>query len=151
VSYERFQDLVLDLCAVLHHPDTDTVLSTGRVEVRGFEVLLNNFDGDPQAMYLSFNFGVVMAGRTLRVYRLMLESNLSVYAQDQAQLGLDADTGCAHLIVRVAMVDGVDGPWLAETLDHYFEHGRYWKDTIMGASDDMFHGLCSGDFRWIRA
>jgi len=92
-----------------------------------------------------------MAGRTLRVFRLMLEANLSVYAQDQAQLGLDADTGCAQLIVRIPMVDGVDGPWLCETLDHYLEHGRYWKDTIVGASDDMFQSLCAGHFQWIRA
>lgn len=151
MSHERFNGLVLDLCATLQHPDADAVLSTGSISMRDFDVLLSNFDGDERAIYLSFNFGVLMAGRTLRVFRLMLEANLSVYAQDQAQLGLDADSGCAQLIVRIPMVDGVDGPWLSEMLDHYIEHGRYWKDTIMGANDDMFQSLCAGQFQWIRA
>jgi hypothetical protein len=151
MSYERFESLVDELCLLLENPDRDGVLDQGRIEVRGHEILLNNFDTDPGAMYLGFNFGVVMAGRTLRVFRLMLEANLTVYAQDQAQLGMGADNGCAQLIVRVPMSSNIDGAWLIETFDHYLEHGKYWKDTIIGSSDEMFAGVCSGDYQWIRA
>ena len=151
MSYERFEALVVELCEVVGVPNSNQVLDRGYIEVRGFEVMLNNYETDPGALYLGFNFGVVMAGRTLRVFRLMLEANLTVYAQDQAQLGMDAETGCVQLIVRVPMSGGVDGNWLAETLEHYFEHGKYWKETIVTSSDEMFAGLCSGNYQWIRA
>ena len=151
MSHDRFVELVAELCAVRDEPDVEGILAGGCLAVQDFEVLLNNFQGDEQAIYLSFNFGVLSAGRSLQVFRLMLEANLSVYAQDQAQLGLDADTGCVQLIVRIPMVDGVDGGWLSETLEHYVEHGRYWKDTIVSATDEMFQGLCAGQFQWIRA
>lgn len=151
MSYERFEGLVRDLCEVLHLPNAEGVLKDGCLQVKGFEIVVANYDSDPEAMYLNFNFGVALAGRSLRVFRLMLEANLTVYAQDQAQLGMDADTGSVQLIVRVPMTEGVHGSWLAETLEHYFEHGRYWRDTLLGSSDEMFWAVASGDFQWIRA
>lgn len=151
MSYEHFQSLVTELCAVLEVPDVAGVLERGCVETGGYEVMLNNYETDASAMYVSLNFGVVPAGRTLRVFRLMLEANLSIYAQDQAQLGMDADSTCIYLIVRVPMTSGVTGDWLAETLQHYFEHGKYWRETIVTSADEMFAGVCSGDYRWIRA
>lgn len=151
MSYERFEGLVRDLCAELHLPDVAGVLSSGHLTVQGFEIVVANYDSDPDALYLNFNFGVVLAGRSLRIFRLMLEANLTVYAQDQAQLGMDADTGSVHLIVRVPMSAGVDGPWLAETLQHYFSHGSYWRDTLLNSSDEMFRAVASGHYQWIRA
>ena len=91
------------------------------------------------------------SGRSLRVYRLMLEANLSLYAQDQAQLGLDADSGVVLLVVRVPMLDGVDGPYLADTINHYIEHGRYWRENILLAEDEMFESLSMGAYTWMRA
>ena len=55
----------------------------------------------------------------------MLEANLLIYAQDQAQLGIDADTGSAVLILRLPFTDGLDGARLAALLEHYAEHSRY--------------------------
>jgi hypothetical protein len=151
LSYARFKSLVVDLCTQLNRPGAEEVLKRGYVDVRGFDIMLNNFEGDPEALYMGFNFGVVFAGRALKIYRLMLESNLSVYAQDQAQLGIDADTGTAQLIVRVPMVETIDGAWLLETINHYLEHAKYWSETILTSDDAMFEGVCSGDYRWIRA
>jgi hypothetical protein len=102
-------------------------------------------------MYLNFHFGVVTAGRSLSVFRLLLESNLTVYAQDQAQVGINPDTGGIILIVRVPMTPDISGQWLAETLSHYAEHGRYWNDNILRAVDEAFDGLCSGDYLWLKA
>jgi hypothetical protein len=151
MSQERFQALVRDLCRHIDLPDPEDVLRRGTIEVEGFEVNLANFSNDPGAMYLNFHYGIVTAGRTLRVFRLLLEANLSVYAQDQAQLGLHADTGGIVLIVRVPLGDTIDAPWLAETLTHYAEHGRYWRDNIANATEEMFLGICAGDYFWIRA
>ncbi|WP_423600126.1 CesT family type III secretion system chaperone [Roseateles sp. MS654] len=151
MSQERYQALVRDLCQLIELPDADAVLQRGTIEVEGFEVHLANFSNDPGAMYLNFHYGIVTAGRTLRVFRLLLEANLSVYAQDQAQLGLHADTGGIVLIVRVPLSDSIDAPWLAETLTHYAEHGRYWRDNIANATEEMFLGICAGDYFWIRA
>jgi hypothetical protein len=151
MSVERFESLVHELCRVIDLPDPKEVLRRGSLEVEGFEVQVRNFENDPEAMYLNFYFGILTAGRTLRVFRLLLEANLSIYAQDQAQVGLNPDTGGIVLIVRIPMGDTVDGPWLAETLTHYAEHGRYWRDNVAEASDEMFNGICSGDYCWIRA
>ncbi|MFE8646307.1 hypothetical protein ACFX58_14575 [Sphingomonas sp. NCPPB 2930] len=151
MSYQHFEGLVRDLCKELHLPDTEGVLRQGYLSVQGFEIVVANYESDPDAMYLNFNFGVVLAGRSLRIFRLMLEANLTVYAQDQAQLGMDADTGSAHLVVRVPMTAGVDGPWLAETLQHYSSHGSYWRDTLLNSSDEMFNAVTSGHYQWIRA
>jgi hypothetical protein len=151
MSFERFKGLVHDLCKVIDLPDPQAVLQRGSIEVEGFEVLVKNYENDPEALYLNFDYGIVTAGRTLRVFRLLLEANLSIYAQDQAQLGLNPDTGGIVLIVRVPMSDTIDGNWLAETLTHYAEHGRYWRDNIVDSTDEMFTGICAGDYYWIRA
>ena len=44
----------------------------------------------------------------------MLEANLLVYAQDQAQLGLDSDYGNVVLLVRVPFADAPTGETLAD-------------------------------------
>lgn len=151
MSFDRYRELVTQMCGVVNIPDAAAVLARGAVEIDGYEVLLTHFENDPEAMYLNFNFGIVTAGRTLRVFRLLLEANLQIYAQDQAQMGLNPDTGGVLLIVRVPMTDEIDGNWLAETFNHYIEHGQYWRDSIITATDEMFEGVCSGEYMWLRA
>jgi len=151
MSTEHFEALLLDLCNVVGIGDPDHVLNTRSMEVEGFDVQFEHFEEDLHAMYLNFHYGTVTAGRTLTVFRLMLEANLMIYAQDQAQLGLDAETGGAILIVRVIMGQDVTGEWLADLLAHYAEHGRYWRKNIFESTDEMFEGIASGQFFWIRA
>jgi hypothetical protein len=151
MSYERFAGLVTELCAAVDLPDAQAVLERRTMEVEGFTVMLEHAEHDADAMYLQFDYGITTAGRTLRLFRLMLESNLLVYAQDQAQLGINPDTGGALLIVRVPMADDIDGNWLAETLVHYAEHGRYWRDQMGSGAEEAFEGIASGDYLWLRA
>jgi Tir chaperone protein (CesT) family len=151
MSNERYQQLVTELCEATGLPNAEATLATRRMEVQGFDVMLDHVAEDAQAMYLQFDYGTCTAGRTLKIFRLMLESNLLVYAQDQAQLGLDPETGGALLIVRVPMSDDIDGTWLADTLVHYAEHGRYWRDNMLQAPEQMFEGLSSGEYLWMRA
>jgi hypothetical protein len=151
VSFERFEQLVEAMCETTGLGDPRVVLETKTLEVDGFTLLLDHFADDPEAMYLQFDYGIVTAGRTLRIFRMMLESNLLVYAQDQAQLAVNPDTGGVLLILRVPMGDEVDGAWFADTLVHYAEHGRYWRDHMSQAIDDMFEGIASGDYAWLRA
>jgi Tir chaperone protein (CesT) family len=148
---ERYVELVEQLCTVIDLPDSNAVLASRRVEVEGFQVVLDHVENDPDAMYLQFEYGIATAGRTLKIFRLMLESNLLVYAQDQAQLGLDPETGGALLIVRVPMQDEIDGTWLADTMVHYAEHGRYWRDNMLQAEDAMYEGIATGEYMWLRA
>jgi hypothetical protein len=150
-SDARFAELVQALCVELDLPDADAVLAARRVEVEGFSVIVDHVENDPDAMYIQFDYGITTAGRTLSIFRLMLESNLLVYAQDQAQLGLDPDTGSTQLIVRVPMTDDIDGPWLGETLAHYAEHGRYWRDHLLQAPDEMYEAISSGEYMWLKA
>ena len=147
----RFAQLVEELCEQLELPDSAAVLQSRRVQVHGFDVVVDHVENDPGALYLQFDYGVTTAGRTLSIMRLMLESNLLVYAQDQAQLGMDPDTGGSILIVRVSMSADIDGAWLAETLNHYAEHGRYWADHMLQAPDDMYEAIASGNYLWLRA
>ncbi len=78
----------------------------------------------------------------------MLEANLLIYAQDQAQLGMD--TGCVVLIVRAPFADDLDGETLADMLSHYADHGRYWRQNIVKSSDERFEGIATGEFVWLR-
>lgn len=151
MSYERYTDLVKQLCTTVGIPDAQAVIDRGVVEIEGYEVLITHYDNDAAAMYMNMHFGIVTAGRTLRVFRLLLESNLTIYAQDQAQVGLNPDTGGVLLIVRIPMSDEVDGTWLADTFNHYVEHAKYWRESIVEATDEMFEGVCSGEFMWLRA
>jgi hypothetical protein len=150
-NHLRYQELVRALCEVLDNPDAEAVLARRELEYETFSVMLMHVANDPGAMYVQFDYGVTTAGRTLSILRLMLESNVLVYAQDQAQLGLDPDTGSTQLIVRVPMTDDIDGPWLADTLKHYAEHGRYWRDHLLQSPDEMFEAISSGNYLWLRA
>ena len=126
-------------------------LRRGKLQAGGFDVAVDFFEQDPYAIYLNFEYGMVSAGRTLRILRLLLEANLTIYAQDQAQLGLDPDTGGIILLIRLPLTDEVDGQYLGELLDHYVEHGRYWQNNIIQSSDEMFDQIASGSYTWIRA
>jgi len=151
MSIDSYTALIGELCAAVGLPDVDHVLQTRSIEVEGFDVRLDHFDNDQGALYVNFHYGTVTAGRTLTIFRLMLEANLLIYAQDQAQLGMDGDTGGIVLIVRVPFADDVTGETLADLLSHYAEHGRYWRQNIIESSDDMFEGIASGEFIWLRA
>lgn len=151
MSIELYADIVRDVCSIVGLPDAEHVLRTRAIEVEGFEVQLDHFENDPQAMYVNFHYGTVTAGRTLAVFRLLLEANLVIYAQDQAQLGLDTDTGGIVLIIRLPLEHDVDGNTVADLLAHYAEHGRYWRSNIIESSDEMFEGIVAGDYFWLRA
>lgn len=150
MSSDRYTWLIEDLCAVIGLPDVAHVLQTRLLDVDGFDVRLDYFDNDLDALYANFHFGTVTTGRTLTVYRLMLEANLLVYAQDQAQLGMDTDTGSVILILRIPFDRGINGVELADLLSHYAEHGQYWRRNIIESNDEMFDGIASGEYLWLR-
>ncbi|QET06508.1 MULTISPECIES: CesT family type III secretion system chaperone [Cupriavidus] len=150
MSLERRNELIVELCEELDIPDADGIVEAGLLNASGFDLAIDFFEEDPQAIYLNFEYGIISSGRTLRIFRLLLEANLTIYAQDQAQLGLDPDTGGIVLLLRVPLGDDVDGAYLGELVDHYVEHGRYWQNNIVGSSDEMFENLASGDYMWIR-
>ncbi len=131
--------------------DPSSVVEARRIEVQGFECSFEITESDSDALYLLFDFGIATAGRTLRLFTAMLEANLTTYAQDQAQLGIDATTGVAILIIRIPGVQEIEAPWLVDTLVHYSSHGLYWRDTIFQATDEMYEGISLGDFEWILA
>jgi len=130
--------------------DPAPVVESRVIEIDGFACSFEVSDADADALYLLFDFGIATAGRTLRLFTAMLEANLTTYAQDQAQLGIDAETGTTMLVVRIPGVHGIDIGWLVDTLVHYATHGHYWRDTIFQASDEMFEGISRGDYEWIR-
>ena len=151
MSAQTYAFLVESLCQTVGLPDVDHVLETRSIEVEGFDVRLDHFESDENALYLNFEYGAVTAGRTLHVFRLMLEANLLIYAKDQAQLGLDTETGGIVLIVRLEMTDDIDGETLADLMSHYAGHGHYWRQNIIESSDEMFNGIASGEFVCLRA
>lgn len=150
MSAERYTAILSQLCAAMAIPDADAVLEERILDVEGFEVLVDHVETDPDALYLNFNYGIVTSGRTLKVFRLLLEANLLIYAQDQAQLGMDADTGAIVMIVRVEFHDALDGAGLAGLLAHYAEHGRYWRDNIFQTDDEMFEQIADGSYLWMK-
>ncbi|WP_175891689.1 CesT family type III secretion system chaperone [Burkholderia cepacia] len=147
----RYLELVAQFCAVVGLHDVQYIQETGLIEVEGFEVRLEYIERDQEAIYANFQFGTVTAGRTLHIFRLMLEANLLIYAQDQAQLGIDASTGSIVLVLRLPFDPDFSGADLADLLIHYANHGRYWRKNIIESSDEMFEGIASGEFFWLRA
>lgn len=151
MSADLFDDLLRQLCAVVGLPDPQQMVAKRQMQVEGFDVLFDYLEDDPEAFYLYFQFGIVTAGRTLVIYRLMLEANLLIYAQDQAQFGMDSDTGGIVLLVRIGLTPDVSAEWLANLMVDYAEHGRYWRDQIVQSTDEMFEGVSNGDYTWLRA
>ena len=151
MSSERYSALISELCEIVGLSDVEHILQTRRIEVDGYDVRLEYFENDLDAMYINFDFGTMTAGRTLTIFRLMLEANILIYAQDQAQLGLDADTGGIILVLRLPFDMGMTGAALADLLAHYAGHGTYWRQNILESTDEMFEGMASGTFAWIRA
>ena len=143
--------LLAAIAAEVGIADVDGVVASRLIEVQGFECAFEVPEPDSDALYLLFNFGICTAGRTLRLYTAMLEANLTTYAQDQAQMGIDSATGSAFLIVRIPGLQDLDAAWLVEILLHYAAHGLYWRESIFQASDEMFEGISRGDYEWIRA
>ncbi|ABC35844.1 CesT family type III secretion system chaperone [Burkholderia thailandensis] len=150
MSHEHYEKVIAEVCAIVGLPDVDHVLETRSIDVEGFDVRLEHFEDDPDSMYVNFHYGIVNAGRTLAVYRLLLEANLLIYAQDQAQLGIDADTGSIVLLMRLPLTPDVTGATLADLFAHYAEHGRYWRQNIIESGDEMFSGIASGEYFWLR-
>ena len=70
MSFERYAEVVQEVCAVVGLPDAEHVLQTRTLEVEGFDVRMDHFENDPLEMYVNFHYGTVTAGRTL-VDRLM--------------------------------------------------------------------------------
>ncbi|WP_118182908.1 CesT family type III secretion system chaperone [Paraburkholderia phosphatilytica] len=151
MSLERRDELVRELCKLRGIGDAGYAVKQGIVCIDDFDIAIDYFEEDPAAIYVNFQFGVVSGGRTLRVFRLLLEANLSVYAQDQAQLGVEAETGGIVLVVRGMLNEDADGQWLVDMIEHYVEHGRYWRENILLSDDEMFRHLCDGAYVWIRA
>lgn len=150
MSYDTFRELVVDLCTTVGLPDADAILERGQVEVDGYLVDLDFNPDDDDAICLIFDFGTVSAGRSLQVFRLMLEANYNVYASDQAILGMDGDTGNVSLLVRCPFSQDLDGNKLADTLGHYSEHGDYWRKIIFSSPDESYNSLLNGRYEWIR-
>jgi hypothetical protein len=144
-------NLLSDFCQCVGLADASMVVGQRLVQVKGMEVGFESLSDDPDHFQIHFRFGAIAAGRALRVFRLMLEANLLVYAKDNAQFALDPDTGESVLLLRVAFGDSTTGQWLADTLAHYAEHGQYWKTNILSCQDEQFNGVASGQYQWLRA
>ncbi len=150
MSKDRFRELVTELCLTVGIPHPQEILRRGQIDVDGYLVDLQFDPGDAEAIYLVYDFGTVSAGRSLQVFRLMLEANCSVYAADQAILGMDGDSGNVTLMVRCPFSEELDGMKLADTLGHYSEHGEYWRKQILAAPEEAYASLMNGRYDWIR-
>jgi hypothetical protein len=148
---DTLADLLTDFCESVGLVDVTTVVERRMVQVKGMEVGFESLSDDPEHFQIQFRFGAIPSGRSLRVFRLMLEANLLVYAKDNAHFALDPDTGESVLLLRAAFGVTAKGQWLADTLAHYAEHGTYWKNNILSCADEQFNGVASGGYQWLRA
>ncbi|WP_250480083.1 MULTISPECIES: CesT family type III secretion system chaperone [unclassified Caballeronia] len=149
---QQWQEILLqDFCQAVGMPDPSFLMAGGSIDVDGFSVdFLDIADEEDRALYVNFHYGTVSAGRSLIVFRLLLEANVLAYAKDDARLGLDPATGGVILFLRLVEDTVPDGNMLADILSHYAEHARYWRTQIFEASDEMYLGIASGDFRWLQ-
>ena len=52
MSPDYYHHLIHDLCEVVGLPDAESVMTRQALEVEGFEILLGNYETDPDALYL---------------------------------------------------------------------------------------------------
>ncbi|RYX91570.1 MAG: molecular chaperone Tir [Comamonadaceae bacterium] len=147
---DQLQALLTDFCDAVGLPDRVSVVAKRLVYVKGMDVSFETMEGDAGHFQMYFRFGAIAPGRALRVFRLMLEANLLVYAKDNAHFGMDPDTGESVLMLRAAFGPETNGQWLANTLAHYAEHGLYWRNNILDSPDEQFNGVASREYQWIR-
>ncbi|WPB57937.1 CesT family type III secretion system chaperone [Xylophilus sp. GOD-11R] len=147
---DKLTDLLREFCDTvgLYPPE---ILRRKQVQVKGMEVNFTRPAAGAEHFFFSYQFGAIAAGRTLKVFRLMLEANILVYAKDDAVIGMDPDTGGVVLSVRGTFGPGATGRWLADTLAHFAEHAIYWRKNILDCIDEMFNGISSGKYQWMRA
>ena len=150
MAEDKLTELLEDFCDTvgLYPPE---IIRRRQVQVKGLEVAFSSLEGDDEHYYFAYQFGAIAAGRTLKVFRLMLEANILVYAKDDAVMGMDPDTGGVVLSVRGTFGPAATGRWLADTLAHFAEHAIYWKKNILDCVDEMFNGISSGQYQWMRA
>jgi hypothetical protein len=144
----RLQDLLKDFCETVGLYPVE-ILRRRQVQVKGVEVRFAQYTDDEDHFYVNFDFGAIAAGRTLRVFRLMLEANAMIYAKETAVLGMDTETGCVILTLRSAF--GVTGQWLADNLSYFADHAVYWQKNILDCPDERFTGVSSGLYKWMQA
>jgi len=66
MSYEQRDELVREICALRHIPSPEAVLQRGILEIDGFDVAIDYFEEDEAAVYATFHYGIVTAGRRAR-------------------------------------------------------------------------------------
>lgn len=148
---DRLRNLLRDFCDATGIVNPNSVVEERAVFVKGMDVSFETHEGDSDHFHIHFRFGAIMAGRALRVFRLMLEANLLVYAQDNGRFALDPDSSESVLMLRASFGPDTTGKWLSETLLHYAEHGMYWRNNILHGEDERFNGIASRDYQWICA
>ncbi|MDR7008909.1 CesT family type III secretion system chaperone [Paraburkholderia strydomiana] len=149
MDIDYYRPLIEALCATVGLPDADHMLDKRLIKVEGFDIRLDHFNDDT-GLHIVFELGAVAPERMLDMYRLMLEANVLVYAQDKAQLGVDRGTGNSVLLVRAELPE-LTGETLADLLAHYAKHGRYWQQNIFRATDGQYQAVVSDASVWIRA
>lgn len=147
---EKLVDLLNDFCDTVGLYPAE-IIRRRQVQVKGLDVTFVRGTEEDGLFYFSYQFGAIASGRTLKVFRLMLEANVLVYAKDDAVMGMDPDTGGVVLMVRARFAPTANGRWLADTLAHFADHAIYWKKNILDCIDEMFNGISSGQYQWMRA
>jgi Tir chaperone protein (CesT) family len=147
---DRLKTLLQDFCDTVGLYPVE-VLRRRQLVVKGIDVVFTELPEDEQHCYAAFQFGALAAGRSLKIFRLMLESNVLVYAKELAVMGMDTDSGGVVLTLRIAYGETTTGSWLADNLAYFAEHAIYWKKNIMDCADERFNGITSGTYTWIQA
>ena len=102
MSLERRDELIREICALRDVPGADEVLARGVLDIDGFDVAVDHFEEDGDAVYVTFQYGVVTAGRTLRVFRLLLEARRRTLAQELLR---DRSLSLATIAERLGFAD----------------------------------------------
>lgn len=123
----------------------DDVESPVAFQIDGTDVFLTlDTRGNGHAILFSVDLGLVDPRSELLVYRKFLEANLFWNGTGGATIGIEAESGRAHLCLRVGLGE-LDAQQVALTGAEMIDTARLWREVIEAANGACEAGTPSDD------
>lgn len=130
----QFVELIEAFCAHCGLAEPERILYGGPISVN--EVifsLIHNEDSNPDLLFAYCDFGFAPPGREAETYRMLLETNLSLYDGKSPSFAIAPETGRVVLAASYALGE-TSGAELGKHLAKIAEQAKAWRvDPFFGA------------------
>lgn len=130
-----YRKLIHDVCTLEGLPDPQRVFDTDKLLIDGHEVSLV-YDAliDPDALYMTIDFGALPEQHRLMAYRAMLETNLMLAALGAGALALDPANSHPVFAGRIPLTPDFTAAQFSEMLRQCVSHAQQWQQDIAASA-----------------